>query len=179
MLDFKQLRQMALNVGFTQAGQLLTETIELKPEVRAMCAENSCGKYGACWSCPPSCGSLEECQTQIQQYHQGILVQTTHTLEDSFDIEGMMATESAHKTHFKLLFQELKLIFPNLLALDAGCCTQCKTCTCPTSPCRFPEKKISSMEAYGMLVLEVCNKNNLGYYYGPNTITYTSCFLLE
>jgi len=30
-----------------------------------------------------------------------------------------------------------------------------------------------------MLVSEVCQKNGLKYYYGPGTIAYTSCFLLE
>ena len=30
-----------------------------------------------------------------------------------------------------------------------------------------------------MLVLDVCKKNDMQYYYGENTITYTSCFLLE
>ena len=29
-----------------------------------------------------------------------------------------------------------------------------------------------------MLVLEVCKANGLAYYYGPETMTYTSCFLL-
>ena len=66
-----------------------------------------------------------------------------------------------------------------MLALGAGCCTQCAVCSYPDSPCRFPEKMVSSMEAYGMLVLEVCQKNGMAYYYGPNTIAYTSCFLLE
>ena len=91
----------------------------------------------------------------------------------------MMEAETLHKKHFKTLFQKLKQDYPGLLALDAGCCSQCQTCTCPDAPCRFPERKISSMEAYGMLVLEVCKKNNLGYYYGPGTMTYTGCFLLE
>ena len=30
-----------------------------------------------------------------------------------------------------------------------------------------------------MLVLEVCKANDLQYYYGPTTITYSSCFLIR
>ena len=37
----------------------------------------------------------------------------------------------------------------------------------------------SSMEAYGMVVMETCKANGMGYYYGPQSIAYTSCFLLE
>uniref|UniRef100_UPI0040573B31 DUF2284 domain-containing protein n=1 Tax=Acetatifactor sp. TaxID=1872090 RepID=UPI0040573B31 len=53
-----------------------------------------------------------------------------------------------------------------------------KQCTYPNSPCRFPEKMISSMEAYGMLVAEVCKANDMKYYYGPNMIAFSSCFLV-
>ena len=38
---------------------------------------------------------------------------------------------------------------------------------------------ISSVEAYGILVSELCQKNNVDYYYGPNTLTYVGCVLFE
>ena len=38
---------------------------------------------------------------------------------------------------------------------------------------------IASMEAYGMVVLEVCKANGLTYYYGADKMAYTSCFLLK
>jgi predicted metal-binding protein len=66
-----------------------------------------------------------------------------------------------------------------MLSLGSGGCRRCKKCTYPDAPCRFPEKKFASMEAYGMLVTQVCQDNGLDYYYGKGTITYTSCFLLE
>ena len=66
-----------------------------------------------------------------------------------------------------------------VLAVGAGCCTQCAKCTYPEEPCRFPEKQITSMEAYGMLVLEICKQNGLQYYYGSDKMAYTSCFLLK
>ena len=66
-----------------------------------------------------------------------------------------------------------------MLGISAGSCKRCKDCTYPDKPCRFPELRTSSMEAYGMLVLEVCKANDLQYYYGPTTITYSSCFLIR
>ncbi len=48
----------------------------------------------------------------------------------------------------------------------------------PDATCRFPEKKISSMETFGMLVLEVCKVNGLQYYYGSEKMAYSGCFLL-
>ena len=41
----------------------------------------------------------------------------------------------------------------------------------------MPDKRISSMEAYGMLVMQVCKDSGVGYYYGPDHLAYTSCFL--
>ena len=37
---------------------------------------------------------------------------------------------------------------------------------------------ISSMEAYGMVVNEVCSANGLAYNYGPTKMAYTGCFLI-
>ena len=63
--------------------------------------------------------------------------------------------------------------------LGAGGCTICSKCTYPDEPCRFPDKMISSMEAYGMLVLDICKKSGLTYYYGADKMAYNSCFLLK
>ena len=77
------------------------------------------------------------------------------------------------------LEKDLRKFYPNMLPMGAGCCTKCKTCTCPEAPCRFPDQAFSSMEAYGMLVMQVCQANHLDYYYGPGKIAYTSCYLLK
>lgn len=64
------------------------------------------------------------------------------------------------------------------MARDCGF-TICSQCTYPDSPSRFPDKAIPSMEAYGLLVSKVCEKSGLPYYYGPKTLTYTSCVLID
>ena len=178
MSDMQNLLRMAEEAGFSHAAPLDPATIELREDVRAMCANNSCGKYDACWSCPPGCGTLESCAERVAKYRKGILVQTVGELEDALDGEGMMEAEAAHKEHFQKMYAELRCQGVDVLALGAGACKQCAKCSYPEAPCRQPERMVSSMEAYGMLVLDVCKKNGLTYYYGPNTIAYTSCFLL-
>ena len=169
------INELAFSCGFSCVGELDAKTIVLRDEVRDMCAANRCKRYNACWSCPPACGSIEECRAEVAKYHSGILVQTVAQLEDEFDGEGMMETEALHKANFQKLRQTLK--GENILALGAGSCTVCKKCTYPDESCRFPEKRISSMEAYGMVVTEVCRANGMTYHYGKNTITYTRCVL--
>ena len=156
-MDYQIAAKAAAEAGFTHTAPLDPATIVLKEEVRQMCA--ACGRYEKCWSCPPGCGCLEECRERVAAFRQGIL----------------METEALHKANFQKLRQTLK--GENILALGAGSCTVCKKCTYPDESCRFPEKRISSMEAYGMVVTEVCRANGMTYHYGKNTITYTSCVL--
>jgi len=173
------LEQLALDCGFSCAGHLDASTIVLRDEVRDMCAANRCNKYDKNWSCPPGCGSLEKCREQVAKYRSGLLVQTVAQLEDEFDGESMMAAEKQHKQNFARMHKQLRSLYPGMLALGAGSCTRCRECTWPDAPCRFPEEMTSSMEAYGIMVYDVCRDNGMKYSHGPLTICYTGCFLLE
>ena len=178
-MTYEQLSKIAEESGFTAWAPLDVATIELKPEVRDMCAVNTCGMYGKRWSCPPGCGELEELRKRLQEYSGGILIQSVGNLEDNFDAETMMETEANHKKGLLKLQKMLLEEQVDVLVLGAGCCTHCKECTYPHAPCRFPEKMMASMEAYGMVVADVCRANNVKYYYGPLTIAYTSCVLTK
>ena len=179
MLDIEKLRKIGLECGFTHVVPLDVSTIELQDAVRDMCSANSCGQYGKNWTCPPGCGSIEECRERLSRYKEGILVQTVGELDDPFDYVGMMDAEARHKEQFMQLHDALKQLYPDMLPLGVGCCTRCKECTYPDAPCRMPDKRISSMEAYGMMVMQVCRDNGLKYYYGSDHLAYTSCFLLK
>ena len=175
----EQLLTLAAQAGFTQAAPLEAHTLTARTEVRDMCAADRCHAYGRSWSCPPACGTPEQCQAKMNRYNRGILLQTTGQLEDDFDAEGIWETERRHKASFAVLVRQIRQLYPGCLPLTAGCCTLCRTCTYPAKPCRFPNKRFSSMEAYGLLVSDVCLKAGLKYYYGPQTITYTSCILIN
>ena len=178
-MTIQELTALAEKIGFEHAGALDPATIELKEEVREMCASGKCAMYDKRWSCPPGCGTLDDCRELLKGYTHGILVQSVGELEDSFDIETMMDTEKLQKERFLAFTDAVREQYPDCLPMAAGACTICKECTYPDAPCRFPEQKMSSMEALGMLVVEVCKANGLPYFYGENTIAYTSCFLLK
>ena len=178
-MTYEALCALAAGSGFTAWAKLDANAIELKQEVRDMCAANSCGQYGRRWSCPPGCGTLAECEETLRAFRGGILVQTCGGIEDGFDFEAMMEIEQAHKAHFSEMHQALLARGTEVLALGAGCCTHCPKCTYPDAPCRFPEKAVASMEAFGMVVTEVCRQSGLPYYYGADKMAYTSCFLIK
>ena len=175
----ERLLALAENVGFSQWARLDMTALEPREAVRDMCASDQCHAYGKNWSCPPACGPLEQCGRQLNQYEQGVLVQTTSDLEDEFYFEGLMMVQHQHKAAFEKLVRQVRTLYPECLALTAGACTLCHKCTYPNKPCRFPQKRMSSMEAFGLLVSDVCIKSGLKYYYGSKTITYTSCILIH
>ena len=178
-MTYEKLEQLAQEAGFTAWVPLKAEDLEVKAQVRDMCAANTCGQYGKRWSCPPGCGTLEECAGNLKGFTGGILVQTCGDVEDGFDFEAMMEIEAEHKEHFLEMYDRLRELGLRTLALGAGCCTQCAKCTYPDEPCRFPDKQVASMEAYGILVMEVCKKSGIQYYYGSDKMAYNSCFLVD
>ena len=91
----------------------------------------------------------------------------------------MMDTEAIQHERFRDFTAKMREIYPGCMPLSAGACRICKPCTCPDEPCRFPELAIPSMEASGLNVSKTCEDSGIGYYYGPRTITFTCCILID
>ncbi len=174
---YQTLYSLATDIGFTCIAPLDTGKLEFLPEVLEMCKSNRCNHYAGSWSCPPGCDSLEMIAEKVKAYSQGILVQTTVQLEDSFDYESMMDGYHTHQEKFLEFYEKAKEIYAEVLPMGAGPCKLCEQCTYPDQPCRFPGRMISAMEAYGLVVSTVCEACRVKYNYGPDTVTYVSCIL--
>ena len=174
----KKMSEAAVRAGFTSHGFFDANKLNPRPEVRAMCESNSCGRYNKSWSCPPASGTLDEILEILSRYQSGLLLQITETLEDDFDIDTMSKTEAKVKSSLDVLCKE----FENSVAylpLSAGACTICPDCTYPDKPCRFPDRMIPSMESFGLMVNDICSLAGLPYNYGRGTVTFSCCVLLK
>lgn len=171
-----QAMELARDVGFSHWGVFPVSELRFLPEVRDMCRANTCGRYGRSWSCPPACGTLEECRARAMAFAWGILLQTTAGMEDDFDVETMMEAGREQKDRLAAFCARLDPA-ERRLPLGAGTCEVCAECSYPDAPCRFPDRRQTSMEAFGLLVNDVCRSAGVPYYHGPRTITYTSCVL--
>ena len=176
-MDKDMIQKLAKEAGFTLIGELNVGALNFIPEVRAMCSADKCHNYGHCWTCPPYCGTLEESAEKASHYSRGVIVQTSAEMEDDFDYETISETEKLHKARFNDFVDMVKDNEKDVLPMSAGGCRICKKCTCPDEPCRFPDKAMISMEAYGLLVCDTCKNSGMKYSYGPHTITFTSCVL--
>ena len=166
----------ALECGFTAAAVLNVETLKPMTMVRDACATGKCGAYGKNWTCPPYCGTLEECEAKMAGYSHGLLLQTVGKLEKTVDTRGYVRVEAEHLASFYRFAEAIRKIYPNALCLGSGGCRICEKCAWP-EPCRFPERACASMEAYGLFVTQVCRDNAMAYHHGPKTVTYTACVL--
>ena len=173
----EQAKSLAAEIGFDHWGFFPVDKLRFLPEVRAACEENKCRAYGKSWACPPACGSLAECEARAKAYAWGILLQTTGQMEDDFDVEVMFGAERIQKERFLAFCDALES--GDAQPLGAGTCTLCAKCAYPDEPCRFPSKMHPSMEAFGLQVMDVCKAADIPYYYGPRTITYSSCVLFR
>ena len=174
-----ELIKEAVEFGFSQAAELNTSALVFMPEVRDMCGPKYCRQFGKNWCCPPACGTLEESSERAAQYSYGIIVQTIGQMDDDFDYEGIMAASEKHTKNFYKFAEMLKERYSDVLLMGAGTCEICETCTYPDAPCRYPDKAISSMEAYGLWVSKVCELSGIAYNNGKQTMTFVSCYLLK
>lgn len=173
-----KIKNLCENV-FDKAAVIRADKLIFRNDVREMCKSGRCGSYGNNWGCPPGCGSVDECRERAAKYDKAIVVQTIGLLEDSFDFEGMGKAAIEHCQRMTHMREKIEGELSDVLSLGAGPCKVCGECTCPHEPCRFPEKRFSSMEAYGLMVSEVCADSGLKYINGENTVTYTGCFLIK
>lgn len=177
---FAQLWRAIEEAGFDCFGEVDAAALEVRDEVRDMCASGVCHQYGRNWACPPACGDLDVFRLIIGSCSRGIVFQTVGVLEDEFDGEAMMDAEALHKRRTEALSDALAaagLGAERCLVLSAGTCTRCKPCAYP-EPCRFPGRRLVSMEAAGLLVTDACNAAGVPYNHGRLTIAYTGCALL-
>ena len=177
----EKLIQTALDCGASKAAILHGADIVCSESFRDICRGNQCGCYGKCWVCPPEIGEIESCMARIKAYPRGLLYQTVGTLEDSFDIEGMMASGKYHAQVSSSLQQLLpELLTKPFLHLGCGGCHLCHRCAKRDDlPCRHPELALPAMEGYGIDVYNTTRATPLKYINGTNTVTYFGLVLFS
>ena len=117
----------------------------------------------------------------IRRFPKGLLYQRYSNLEDSFDIEGMQEAKEEFVRVSQRLNQRLDdLLQGEYLHLSGGGCGLCAVCAKVTDePCRFPDKALSSIEAYGVDVYNTTKGTELKYINGQDTVTYFGMVLFE
>lgn len=180
-VDVNIFNQMILEKGAKNSSVIEVSGIHFDPELRKACEQNYCGNFGKNWTCPPLCGDVNELIKRAKQYTHAVVFQTIHTLEDSYDFEGMTKASKEHNAIVKDVFKATKeMIGDNSLVLGAGGCSECEVCAkMDEEPCRHPDLAITSLEAYGMYVSKIAHLGGMKYINGQNTVTYFGMVLFN
>lgn len=180
-MNHNALIQLALDSGATKATIITQEQIVTSAVFRDICVSNGCGMYGKCWMCPPDAGDIEVLMAQIRKYTHGLWYQTIRDLEDSFDFEGMSEAGRLHVLVSQKIQKNIKeLVSSDALHLSCGGCRLCERCAkLDNTPCRMPEKALSSLEAYGIDVYQTTKDTDLKYINGADTVTYFGIVLFR
>jgi len=156
--------------------------IKIDKSVRAMCEQNSCGSYGKNYMCPPYVKDIDDCEKEIYSFDNAILLTKVYPKESSFDLEGLMEAAIDFGETIQKMKEDLSVQLPEktFLFLGAGGCPVCKKCACiDDEPCRFPDTAISSVEANGIEVIQLCRDLGIKYNNGQNTVTYMGMILFN
>lgn len=174
------LKQIA-SIGFDNIEIIWGSQVICDPIFRKQCESNACGVFGKCWMCPPHVGEINALIAEVKKYDKALLYQSIFTLEDSFDFEGMQEGGKKHGERSIKLNDILKNAgVKDFLHLTKGGCGVCQRCAInDNEPCRFPEKALSSLEAYGVNVSATVKSTSMKYINGPDTVTYFGIVLFK
>ena len=169
----EELINLALTCGAAKAAIIRGEEVVLSASFRDICAGNGCGRFGRCWMCPPFIGEIDALMDKVRSFDHGLLYQTIHDIEDSFDIEGMGDASRVHAQVSQRINEAVKPLLPGCLHLSCGGCNLCERCAkLDEAPCRLPDKALPPMEGYGIDVYQTTRPTDLQYINGQNTVTF-------
>ena len=159
----EKLLALAKEEGFC-AAIIPAADVPVDPKFRAFCEQNLCGQYGANYSCPPDCGSVEDLHQTILAQKKALVISTIWDIES---FENKAAIQHAKKTHNAAV---LRLMEKVKVAGCAGFCTGyngcplCEPCKRKENlPCAHPEKRISCMSAYCIDVAKLADRCGLEF----------------
>jgi len=167
--------KLCTEIGVTKAVEIKVSALVPEAGLHFYCEQNYCGRFGKNYTCPPSIGHIDDLIRQVESYDTAVIWQNVYALEDSFDFEGMADGAEKHNAITQKLAKQIynALGRENVLVLTAGGCSICTPCAIVTDePCRNPLEALSSLEAYGINVTQLCEASGLSYMGGANTVTY-------
>lgn len=119
---------------------------------RKLCEDNLCGNYKTSWTCPPYCGSTDECMEKIASYrYADVLVHEFcgYDINDEKSMESMMDTFRSECRDIKCKLNEDGA---DVIAFADGPCRYCgDNCSVKVDKeCPYPEKQLPSVSGYGI-----------------------------
>lgn len=172
--------QWAVEEGFAGAAVVDTGDIVFDPAFRPYCEENLCGQYGANYSCPPDCGSVDEMKARILSHKKTLVLQTIWEISDYSDKPSIKRAKGAHNAAEIRLAKRLRGQGCDGIIVGASGCALCSPCAVTDGePCRFPDLRYSCMSAYCIFVKKLADKCGLEYDCGEGLLAFFGMYVFD
>lgn len=179
-MNEQQMIDWALEEGFAGAAVASTADIVFDPMFRPLCEENICGQYGANYSCPPDCGSVEEMKQRILGHKKALLLQTIWEISDYSDMTRIKPAKASHNVAQIRLVKKLRGAGVDGLIVGASGCALCSPCAITKGqPCAFPEYAFSCMSAYCIFVKKLADICGLEYDCGDGLLAFFGMYVFD
>lgn len=166
----QELTALAKEEGFL-VSLLPTEEVPVDGKFRQFCEQNICGRYGANYSCPPDCGSVETLHATLLAQPHALVIETIHPIDG---YENKAAVLQAKKEHNAAVLRFMKTMREH--GYEGFCtgyngCPLCDPCLKTKGlPCAHPEQRISCMSAYCIDVAALAERCGLPFAWDPTKL---------
>ncbi len=175
---FEELIHHAEDLGFSAVSVVKTADIPIEPGFRVCCEENTCGQYGANYSCPPDCGTVDEMRQKLLRGEHAIILQTIHEIDDPMDMVQIKPAKGMHNRMSRELKAWAKERGINGFLVGSSGCGLCTPCARKNGePCRFPDDAFSCMSAYCVFVRELAEQCGMEYDCGNGLVAFFGMFV--
>ncbi len=166
----EQILALARGEGF-RAAIISTENVPVDARFRAFCEENLCGLYGANYSCPPDCGTVEQMHQQILAQEKALIISKVWDVAGFSDKCGVAHAKKTHNDAVLRLTRKLREIVNVGFCAGYNGCPLCEPCLrVKGAPCAHPDARISCMSAYCIDVAELARRCALEFAWEENKL---------
>lgn len=153
-----ELIKLAEEAGF-HAAVISAKEIPVDGTFRKFCEDNLCGQYNANYSCPPTCGTVEQMHKKILTGDKALVLKSEWPIESYQDVEAITKGKDAHNAGMLRLNEALQKEGYRGLVVGGSCCSLCKPCRMSAGEsCIQPELRFSCMSAYCVDVAELAKR---------------------
>ena len=166
----EKLLELAREEGF-YAAVIPAADVPVDPKFREFCEQNLCGQYGANYSCPPDCGSVEALHQTILDQEKALVISTIWDIESFDDKCAVRHAKENHNAAVLRLMAKVKAAGCTGFCTGYNGCPLCDPCKRKENlPCAHPDKRISCMSAYCIDVAKLAQRCGLQFGWIPGKL---------
>ena len=156
-------------------------TLEDIIKFRKICEGNECKNYDTSWTCPPHCGSNEECISKIKGYSYADVYIREFRNVDFKNKEAMEKMMDGFRTECRDILTEMRKDSIDAMAFADGPCRYCgDNCSVKKKkPCPYPEMQVPSVSGYGIDMGKYIESIGESFTFSENKVTLYGIFLFR